>query len=141
MACTQLSSTEKLIWIVHYTAIRSGAAKGTMASAIGIAMRAGVARVTVERARLLFMTCGLMRKHNRGLGKSAELFPELPLSCRPSGDRIDDDNLQRFAEILDHYIGPLIAPLRQTRRNLRVHSHHEGPVPPRSLDDEAIDQG
>ena len=101
-ACAALSPMYKLIWLEHY-GLSNGKAGATI-SASGLARRIGASRVTVERARKELLRMGLMSKRDRGNGRTASWFVELPSCARPQGRRIIDDVAERYAEILTEWI-------------------------------------
>lgn len=101
-ACGSLSSTQKLIWLEHYGLMNKG--KGATISASGLGRRLSLSRITVERARQELVRCGLLKKRDRGVGRTDEWFCQLPADCRPQGTRITDDDAERYAELLDAHI-------------------------------------
>jgi len=101
-ACTELGSTEKLVWLEHYALLPVDRDGGARISAIGMAARLGLARVTVERARQDFVCWGLLVR--RGPDVKPEWFPQLPPQCRPQCKVLSDDEVVRLAELLDQHI-------------------------------------
>ena len=101
-ACGALSVTQRLIWPEH-RALANGRAGCTM-SASQMGRRLAMARVTIERARQQFLSLDLVRKRDRGRGKTAEWRPELPSECRPLGERCTDDEIEACAERLAAHI-------------------------------------
>lgn len=101
-AATQLGSTEKMVWLEHYGLANGG--HGATISASGIARRIGMSQPTIERMRRELLRFKLLRKRDRGAGRTDEWFPQLPGHCRPQGLRLVDDDMKRYAEILDEHI-------------------------------------
>ena len=101
-ACTALTSTDKLIWQEHYCLVNGR--PGATISASGLARRIGVSRVTVERARKEFLRLDLIKKRDRGNGRTASWFVQLPSCARPQAKRLIDDDVERYAELLTEWI-------------------------------------
>lgn len=106
-ACTELTSMEKLIWLEHY-GLTNGAS-GAFVSANALAHRIAVSKVSVERARQRFFELDLITKRNRGPGRTASWFVQLPSCARPSATRLNDDEVERYAELLEEWIKSQIA--------------------------------
>ena len=81
--------------------------KGAWISASALGRRLGLSRVTVERARQEFVRWKLLIKGDRGAGRTDEWYAQLPASCRPQGQRLTDDVVERYAELLAERIVPL----------------------------------
>lgn len=96
-ACPALSSTDKLIWLEHRDLTNHGPC--TM-SASQLGRRVGVHRVTVERARQDLQSVDLFVRADRGPGRTANWFPQLPVGCRPVGRQLTDDEVEQHAELL-----------------------------------------
>lgn len=111
-ACRSLTATDKMIWLEH-VALATGDGGVTYISARGLGARVAVARVTVERARHEFLRLGLITKRDRGPGRTDEWCPCLPRDCQPTGQRLTDDDLERYAELLDRHIANLTHPVRE----------------------------
>lgn len=103
-ACHKLSATDKLIWLEHAALLHKDGPGGTCISAKGLGGRVGVSRVTVERARHEFLRYGLITKRDRGQGRTDDWYPCLPRGCRPTGQRLTEDDLDHYAELLDTHI-------------------------------------
>ena len=101
-ACTALTPMDKLIWLEHY-GLANGR-QGATISASSLARRIGVSRVTVERARLEFIWLDLIKKLDRGIGRTASWFVQLPSCARPQAKRLIDDDVERYAEELSKWI-------------------------------------
>lgn len=97
-----LTSMEKLIWLEHYGLVNGK--PGATISAAGLALRVGASRVSVERARKKFLHQDLITKRDRGNGRTASWFVQLPSCTRPSSTRLNDDDVQRHAELLTEWI-------------------------------------
>ena len=101
-ACAALSPMDKLVWLEHY-GLQNGRLGATV-SASSLARRIGVSRVTVERARLEFIRLDLIKKLDRGIGRTASWFVQLPSCARPQAKRLIDDDVERYAEKLSKWI-------------------------------------
>jgi len=108
-ASRRLNPTYKLIWLEHL-ALAHGDSGTAHISAKGLGARVGLARVTVERARQDFLHFGLITKHERGLGRTDDWTPCLPPTCRPTVQRLTDDDLERYAELLDAHLDSIARP-------------------------------
>lgn len=105
-----LSPIEKLVWLEHVGLANDS--EGAFISASVCAGRIGCSRVTVERARQVLLSCGLFVRKDRGSGRPAAWFPTLPPQCRPSRQRIIDDEAERLAELLDVHMKVMQRPRR-----------------------------
>lgn len=101
-ACPALKPTAKLVYLEHMGLIKNS--QGCTASASRIGQRLALARVTIERMRKELRACGLLRKRDRGIGRTASWFVELPVSCQPRGTKATDDEVQHYAECLAVHI-------------------------------------
>ncbi len=101
-ACTELTPLEKLVWLEHY-GLTNGR-PGAFVSAKVLACRIAVSRVSVERARQKFLHLDLISKCDRGNGRTASWFVQLPSCARPSATRLNDDDVERHAELLTEWI-------------------------------------
>ena len=101
-ACAALSPMTKLIWLEHY-GLANGR-QGATISASSLARRIGVSRVTVERARKELLRIDLFKKRDRGNGRTASWFVQLPSCARPQAERLIDDDVERYAELLSDWI-------------------------------------
>ena len=101
LACTELGPWEKHVWSEE-RGLSNG--KGAVMAAGTLALRLGVSRETVERARRELLRYDLLRKQDLGPGRAAAWFPDLPPTSRPGQHRISDDECQRLAEVLSAHI-------------------------------------
>ena len=101
-ACAALSPMDKLIWLEHY-GLTNGRPGATI-SASGLARRIGVSRVTVEHARKEFLRLDLVTKRDRGIGRTASWFVQLPSCARPQVTRLIDDDVEQYADLLRDWI-------------------------------------
>ena len=108
-ASRALDSTCKLVWLEHYGLWNGG--RGAYASASTIGHRLGVARSTIERMRRELRNYNLLVKRDHGNGRTDSWFTQLPTHCRPNGTRLSDDEVLRYAEMLDAHIQSRVASL------------------------------
>jgi hypothetical protein len=88
--------------------------RGATLSAAALGGRLGVSRATIERARHELKRFGLLRTIDLGPGRAIPFFPELPESCRPQHQRLDDDSVQRLGDLLAAHIGRIAPERAQT---------------------------
>ncbi len=110
-ACSALTPFQKLFYD-EVRGLSNGRGATTSASALG--GRLGVSRATIERARHELKRFGLLRTIDLGPGRAIPWFPELPDSCRPRHKRLDDDTVQRLADLLADHIGRIAPERAQT---------------------------
>ena len=103
-----LTPAHKLVWLEHYCWEKAG--RGCMVSASALGKRLGLSQRTVERIRQDLLRWGLLRKHDRGNGRTAIWRPELPARCRPQGTKLADDDAFTYAEMLAEHIAARVKP-------------------------------
>lgn len=108
-ASRTLGATNKLVYMETY-ALANGTGGSAWISASGLARRLGISRVTVERSRQELLRDGLLTKQSRGPGRTDAWRPGLPQGCRPTSQRLTDDDLERLAEALDRHLATVTEP-------------------------------
>ena len=104
-ASKKVSATQKLVWLEHY-GLANGRDGCTM-SASQVGRRLAIHRSTVERTRQDLLNIGLLARVDRGAGRTASWYPQLPNGRGPQVRRLPDDDVQRYAEQLDTHIDSL----------------------------------
>jgi hypothetical protein len=92
--------------------------RGATLSAAALGGRLAVSRRTIERVRQALKRFGLLRTIDLGRGRAIAWFPELPAACRPRPERLDDDAVQHFGDLLADHIRRIAPERAQTSDSL-----------------------
>ena len=106
-ASTTLTPTLKLIWLEFRDLANQEDGVATIGAG-ALARRIGLSLRTVERHRAQLLDIGLLGRRDRGIGRPMAWWPILPRECQPQGSRITDDDVERFGELLDQLLGPIV---------------------------------